>query len=78
MLARGSFSASPRWFTHREEGSYDRWAEIQCPVLILCGQWDKMVPEQNSIVVADDQQQELDCAYPHVSRKWVWVTVRIS
>ncbi len=49
----GQISAMMRWYglTHREEGSYDRLAEIQCPVLILCGQRDGLVPEQNSILL---------------------------
>ncbi|KAJ9607167.1 hypothetical protein H2200_008239 [Cladophialophora chaetospira] len=49
----GQISAMMRWYglTHRDEGSYDRLAEIQCPVLILCGQRDKLVPEQNSILL---------------------------
>jgi len=49
----GQIGAMMRWYglTHREEGSYDRLEEIQCPVLILCGQRDRLVPEQNSILL---------------------------
>lgn len=46
-------TAMLRWYglSHRDEGSYDRFEEIECPVLILCGQQDRLVPVQNSIVL---------------------------
>ncbi|KIW24508.1 uncharacterized protein PV07_10219 [Cladophialophora immunda] len=49
----GQITAMMRWYglNHRDEGSYDRLGEIRCPVLILCGQRDKLVPEQNSILL---------------------------
>ncbi|OAL32907.1 hypothetical protein AYO20_07698 [Fonsecaea nubica] len=49
----GQITAMMRWYglNHRDEGSYDRLGEIQCPVLILCGQRDRLVPEQNSILL---------------------------
>ncbi|EXJ72590.1 uncharacterized protein A1O5_03736 [Cladophialophora psammophila CBS 110553] len=47
----GQITAMTRWYglNHRAEGSYDRLG--RCPVLILCGQRDKLVPEQNSILL---------------------------
>ncbi|OAP65262.1 hypothetical protein AYL99_01234 [Fonsecaea erecta] len=60
----GQITAMMRWYglTHRDEGSYDRLGEISCPVLILCGQRDKLVPEQNSILL----WQKISQANPNV------------
>lgn len=49
----GQITAMLRWYGtgHRDEGSYDRLAELKCPILIVCGQQDNLVPEGNSILL---------------------------
>ena len=49
----GQITAMMRWYGlgHRDEGSYDRLEAIRCPILIVCGQDDRLVPVQNSLVL---------------------------
>ena len=49
----GQITAMMRWngLIHRDEGSYDRLPEIMCPTLVLGGLHDRLVPEQNSILL---------------------------
>ena len=49
----GQITSMLRWYGtgHRDEGSYDRLAELKFPIPIVCGLQDNHFPEQNSILL---------------------------